>query len=531
MEGGSLPIATLQGIKELLEESGGQVSGGVVTTKFPGVKKMQLQEHFQVHIDKGRQYYLLSPDCEFDPAKVPPTKEERKDALIGGTKRKLDGDINEPVPLTDEQIETVRNAIAAHGGQIKGGRLASVVPGLKRDQLELHFELINIGTERDYWLAELGTEIHMVKSKPSGNARARRQKRPRVEEVVEDDGGPLLAPDMVEKVRDEINAHGGELDGGVISTRFPGMKKAHLADYFTVETVTEIGSTGKYKVRDEGPTPSIINEGQRPAPYKPKIPADFIPPDIVEEVRDEINTHGGEVHSDVITTKFPGMKKAHLYNYFTVEDEIGGSGKFKLTDQGPTPATLRPLHEGAPPQPYRRKGIISSAASSVTSRAPAMGSGQRTPQLGDWYCPNCGSVVFASRGACFKCGTPKLQASMFALAFQAFTGMPPPMFPLGMPGAAVQSGKGKSRSGSLPSRNQKNKTKKENSTESPEPLAPLNDEQVQLIRDLLSSHGGSMDGGVVSTMVPGLNKAQLEPHFLVENTVGVHGDYTVSLVA
>merc|ERR1712013_254703 len=26
---------------------------------------------------------------------------------------------------------------------------------------------------------------------------------------------------------------------------------------------------------------------------------------------------------------------------------------------------------------------------------------------GDWICPNCGDVVFASKPACRKCGTPK----------------------------------------------------------------------------------------------------------------------------
>merc|ERR1712110_674263 len=33
-------------------------------------------------------------------------------------------------------------------------------------------------------------------------------------------------------------------------------------------------------------------------------------------------------------------------------------------------------------------------------------SGETTVKEGDWYCPNCGDLVFSFRNACNKCGCP-----------------------------------------------------------------------------------------------------------------------------
>merc|ERR1719343_164902 len=35
------------------------------------------------------------------------------------------------------------------------------------------------------------------------------------------------------------------------------------------------------------------------------------------------------------------------------------------------------------------------------------GGGKDGGKPGDWDCPSCGAMVFASKSSCFKCGTPK----------------------------------------------------------------------------------------------------------------------------
>ena len=57
-----------------------------------------------------------------------------------------------------------------------------------------------------------------------------------------------------------------------------------------------------------------------------------------------------------------------------------------------------------------RLGQRAVPASKGSSAASPKGKGIRgapTHKLGDWDCPSCGSLVFASKATCFACGTPK----------------------------------------------------------------------------------------------------------------------------
>lgn len=68
--------------------------------------------------------------------------------------------------------------------------------------------------------------------------------------------------------------------------------------------------------------------------------------------------------------------------------------------------------------------------------------------------------------------------------------------------------------------------KKAMSTEGPPPLTRV---QVQTIHQLIRDNGGSMKGGLLSTKVEGVKKAQLQPHFLIEQPPTGGGDYVVTI--
>lgn len=369
-------------VRDILAEHGGQIKAGLLTTKIEGIKKVQLQPHFNIVDISSGDYGVTEFGTDFD-ASLEPPKEPNSKAVKrkpdhsqapGPPKQKRqrkEKSDEPPPPLTDEEVEMIRGIVEENGGKIKGGILATKVEGLKKAQLQEHFQIVQIDSG-DFWIAEADAMIE--ESAPSRAT------------------GEELEPDMVDAVRNEIEANGGEIDGGRLATILPGIKKQKLAAHFTL-----VESDSSYVVRDEGPTPeskrallpkkanakgkgtgkgigkgtlifpgkgkgkgkvsmqwgpggprvpmqadpmqmllqmaglpnyppmrtnaySAVNKGKG----KAKAPTGPLTKSVVQGVYKLVSENGGSIKGGLLSTKFPGIKKAQLQGHFQVSDYTSG---------------------------------------------------------------------------------------------------------------------------------------------------------------------------------------------------------------
>merc|ERR1712224_546072 len=96
----------VQDMCQMIADNGGQMKGGALTRKFPGLKKAQIEAHFLVEqVSSGD--FLVSVK-----AKKKKDKKERS--------------MEPPPPLTDDQVQAMYQTISDNGGQMKGGALTQV---------------------------------------------------------------------------------------------------------------------------------------------------------------------------------------------------------------------------------------------------------------------------------------------------------------------------------------------------------------------------------------------------------------------
>jgi len=157
-----LPLdeAAVLDIRTYIEERGGTVSLGKLTTDKPGIKKAQLEPHFYLVMSPGSTQngrggnYLVSTDSNAAVAAaqapplmpgsieygqivplVPSVEQPKK------KKRKKEHDPNAPPPqpLDTETLASITNFLQSIGGSLSLGKLTSQFEGLKKVQLEPHF--------------------------------------------------------------------------------------------------------------------------------------------------------------------------------------------------------------------------------------------------------------------------------------------------------------------------------------------------------------------------------------------------------
>eukprot|EP00746_Dinoflagellata_sp_MGD_P162958 gnl/MRDRNA2_/MRDRNA2_90733_c0_seq1.p1 gnl/MRDRNA2_/MRDRNA2_90733_c0~~gnl/MRDRNA2_/MRDRNA2_90733_c0_seq1.p1 ORF type:complete len:278 (-),score=69.74 gnl/MRDRNA2_/MRDRNA2_90733_c0_seq1:12-845(-) len=267
-------------VEQILAECGGQVSGGIVSTRIPGIKLADLKESFETHWT-GKDFFVLSPGQEFNPSNVrtpshaPKGRGKKRSDPWGfpggqawpfpfpfnafmagyhggfnggwrghgqGSAKKQKFNSGGPVaPLDPEQVEAVRAMIHEHGGQIGSGLATTLMPGLKKAQLAEHFsvEVINDG---EYILSESGTGAERESA-----LAVTTQKKTKTKQWVRSTEPPApLEEEKVEEVSRLIQENGGEIALGKLTTILSGIKKAQLEPLFKVEQI----SSGNYSVKE-----------------------------------------------------------------------------------------------------------------------------------------------------------------------------------------------------------------------------------------------------------------------------------------
>jgi len=249
------PVQSIDGdmvekITDLLNENGGELSLGRVTTVFPGLKKVQVEEHFNVQEVGDGDFLVTTGGIGAGPLvsgeKRVKVKKEKK------IKKEKDPDAPPPPDLESDVLNEITAHLEACGGSCVLGKLSTKFPGLKKAQLEGHFEVEH--GEKDSIVRILGYTGDMDAMGP-GPAKKRKKERqkgcfncgdfthmskdcalPRKEKASKADAPP--PPDLdhakVEAITDYLNTAGGSAPLGKVTTVFPGVKKAQLENNFVL---------------------------------------------------------------------------------------------------------------------------------------------------------------------------------------------------------------------------------------------------------------------------------------------------------
>lgn len=180
----------VQRITGHLDSHGGTMRLGKLATVFEGIKKSQLEPHFNVFLVEGQNGECaisldptLGPGMPLPPGVASSTAGGasaappggggcsglelglglglgglgdggRPEAREAGNKKKhkktRDPDAPPPMPLEESAVLEIRDFLLKQGGSIMLGRLATRFEGLKKTQLEPHFQVVPEGNSGNF---------------------------------------------------------------------------------------------------------------------------------------------------------------------------------------------------------------------------------------------------------------------------------------------------------------------------------------------------------------------------------------------
>lgn len=259
----------------------------------------------------------------------------------------------EVLPLDSIKLEEIRQYLTDHNGAMDLGRLTTAFPGLKKAQVVDAFTIERVGDEPSSReivsiYAAGSSEVYAALAAPV-------EREPKIKKKKKDNT-PLgevapLAPWQVEDLRHRIEANGGSIDLGMLTTQVPGLKKIQLEGHFSFEYID--GNMDRTLVIVDGYIPNdgfeakfaahhfaMVNwkTRQPPAyaesgPPKKKQKADPSLPPLpldntkVEEIRRHLEANGGTMDMGRLTTVYPGLKKAQVEAHFLVTPGDSSDGR------------------------------------------------------------------------------------------------------------------------------------------------------------------------------------------------------------
>merc|ERR1711912_226099 len=132
----------------------------------------------------------------------------------------------------------ITETLEANNGVMFLGRLASKFAGLKKAQLEGHFEVEH--GEKDTIVRVFGAEGEPTASNLEEGPRKRRKRDKRSKDAPPP--GPL-DDEMLSEITDYLNDCGGSAPLGKVTTAFEGVKKAQLEENFVVTQGADAANT------------------------------------------------------------------------------------------------------------------------------------------------------------------------------------------------------------------------------------------------------------------------------------------------
>lgn len=241
-----LDNSVLEQITEFVTENGGSAPLGRITTVFEGVKKVQIEDHFNVEEVGDGDFMVSSLDSpplatriRADPKVGARGNDEPRGPKPKKVKAPKDPDAPPPTDLDTDVLNKITGHLEACGGSLPLGKLATKFPGLKKVQLEGHFEVQH--GEKDSIVRVFGADnFAMAKANKKANIEdmenrpTKKRKREKAPKDPNAPPPPALDDTKLEKITDWLNDVGGSAALGKLTTAFPGVKKAQLEGNFVL---------------------------------------------------------------------------------------------------------------------------------------------------------------------------------------------------------------------------------------------------------------------------------------------------------
>eukprot|EP00933_Yihiella_yeosuensis_P057998 TRINITY_DN5817_c0_g1_i4.p1 TRINITY_DN5817_c0_g1~~TRINITY_DN5817_c0_g1_i4.p1 ORF type:complete len:282 (+),score=51.50 TRINITY_DN5817_c0_g1_i4:62-907(+) len=259
-----MDMQTVADIDAFLTNNGGWVDLGKLSTAFPGVKRAQLTAAGFAHevvanVNLIGSNISLEAPSEADvlsgaygssrPKKTPDGGKKRK-ALLPPSERPL------PNPLEDRRLEEIWRFVESFGGSVALGKLCTEFSGVKKAQLEAHFEVAQIGS--GVWSVTIpgyepvtgsepkpqkqimqtpmpgmyGNAVRIMSFGVQGAPSGPSKKKKRTKTIKDPDALPDLTPTQIEHISTYLMENNGFSDLGRVMTKFPGIKKVQLQPHF-----------------------------------------------------------------------------------------------------------------------------------------------------------------------------------------------------------------------------------------------------------------------------------------------------------
>lgn len=283
---------------------------------------------------------------------------------------------------------------------------------------------------------------------------------------------------------DFVAERGGAVDLGVLTSAFPGLKKAQLDPHFAIDMLGDF----QHLVRNEEVSSAALafagtaKHSKEKKQKRPRADEQDPPPELEQHVLDDISEYlsnaGGAVALGRLTTVFSGLKKRQLEPHFYVASTGRDSDFIVSIDEGlmPSPAALDSEQPPKAKKQKRGQDLFGRAHSQQFSRPPP-GKGSVAPA---WLGGSKGSIVGLKGGKGAKGGYRSTH-----------------------PASSMQKAK---------------KAKKDRRDPDAPPPGPLEPEVADNIVEHLHAEGGGQSLGKITTAFPGVKKTQLADLFHIVET-------------
>jgi len=221
-----LDATTVQSICEFIASCGGSAALGNVAALFEGATKARLvMAGFKVRgpeVGELEEVVML----QTTPAEGGGQKKKKK-------KKEVDPNAPPPLPLDGKTLQAIKFFLQSCGGLLSLGKLTTHFEGLKKVQLEPHFQLLpdRRPSSNGDFLVSLGAGQPALADTPIVPVEPKR-KKPKPRKDPDAPPPPALEQSKVEEITGYLQLCGGVACLGKLSTDFPGVKKAQLEPHF-----------------------------------------------------------------------------------------------------------------------------------------------------------------------------------------------------------------------------------------------------------------------------------------------------------